>query len=50
MLHDEAELIRQRLNGELATTATLTRAAVAAVIDREAGKDFNKLVKSLTEE
>jgi hypothetical protein len=47
MIWDEAWIVRQRLNRQLATEALLTMSAVSAVISEKAGTEFNKLLKRL---
>jgi hypothetical protein len=47
---DEARLVAERLNGLEATRASLLKLAVSGVLSEEAGKEFAKTIKSLTEE
>lgn len=49
MLWMETKLVTNRLNQDFATTALLTQMAVAGVLSKEAGKAFDKRIKTLTE-
>jgi hypothetical protein len=50
LLWQELQIVRRRLNRVHATEATLTRMAVSSVLSKEAGKQFDKTVKKLSED
>jgi hypothetical protein len=47
MLWDETRVVQRRRDANAATDALLTQMAVASLFDKEAGKEFSKLVKRL---
>lgn len=49
MLWTETRIVRNRVNREMANTAVLTQLAVSSILSKEAGKAFEKHVKSLLE-
>jgi hypothetical protein len=49
MVWDEVRLVVERMNALEATRATLLHMAVSAVLSADAGKEFNKTLKHLTE-
>ena len=48
MVIDEARLASERINGELASQATLFQMAVSSVLSQKAGENFNKMIKRMT--
>lgn len=46
---EETELVVARTNQILATETLLTQMAVSSLFSKEAGRDFNKLIKRLTD-
>ncbi len=50
MLFDEHNLVVERLNGLEVTRATLTRLAVSAILVKQAGRQFDKIIASLNVE
>ena len=49
MLWQETELVVSRRNQDSVTQATLLRAAAAAVMSKEGAKEFNNLIKRLSD-
>lgn len=49
-LHIESELLRERLDVEMASQMTLLRLAVGGLLSNEAAKEFDKLVKDRMEQ
>lgn len=47
---DEAEIVVDRVNGEMVTQAVLFQSAVASILSEKAGKEFSKLIKQLVGE
>lgn len=50
MIWDEARLVGDRLNGQMATEAVLTQMAVSSVLSKKAGKEFDKMIKRMSED
>lgn len=49
-LFNERVIVQERINGQMATQATLTFQAVAGAFNgKESIKDFNKAIKRLTD-
>lgn len=48
VLWEEVQIVRQRLNGQMATEALLTMMAVSSVISEKAGVEFNKVLNRLS--
>lgn len=48
MVIDEARLVSERINGYLASEATLIQMAVSAVLSKEAGESFSKIIKRMS--
>lgn len=44
----ETELVRERVNRDLANSAVLTQMAIASVLSEKGGKAFQKHVRELT--
>lgn len=49
MLWDEADLVVERVNSRLSTEAVLIQLAAASVMSKDALKQFNKIVKRLSD-
>ncbi len=49
MLWTETRLARERVNRDQANEAMLTRLAVHSLLSKNAGQEFNKRIKKLTE-
>jgi hypothetical protein len=49
MLWDEARIVQERHNGFAVTQAVLTQLAVASLFSKEAGQQFAKLTKRLSD-
>lgn len=50
MVWDEGRLVVDRLNGLMATEMTLLQLAVAGVLSKKAGKEFEKQINRITED
>lgn len=50
MVADEAALTAERINGWHATAGTVLHGAAAAVMTKEGGRHFSKLIKALNGE
>lgn len=48
-LYEEAEIATARINGQLATTATLFQMAIASIMSKEGGKAFREVVEDLND-
>lgn len=45
---EEAELVTARLNHTMVTEAILTQMAVASLLSKDSGREFQKLINSMT--
>lgn len=50
MLWAETELVRRRVNRELANSVILTQMAIGSILSKKAAKELNKRIKKLTED
>lgn len=48
LLLDEARLVNNRINRHNATSAMTIRMAIASILDKDAGKEFQKMILELT--
>lgn len=48
MLWNEVIIARDRVNGLASTNAILLQSAVASLLSKEAGKQFQKIIQDLT--
>lgn len=49
-VHDEAELVSQRISQQMASESVLIQLAVSSVLSEDAGKLFGQEIKRLSEE
>lgn len=45
----EAEMVTNRINNDMATTALLNQMAVSSLFSKEGGEQFTKIIKELTD-
>jgi hypothetical protein len=43
----ETEIARERINGHIKTTMTLTQSAIASALSKKAASNFNKAISEL---
>lgn len=49
MIWDEARLVTERINGHIATEAVLIRMAISSALSTKASKEFDKVIKRMSE-